>query len=188
MIMSKINVSKPGGLTIFFTGLSGAGKTTLATKLADWFITQMKRPVTLLDGDIVRKHFSSELGFSKTHRQLNIERVGYVASEITKHGGIVICSLIAPYTVSRNKNRELISKYGRYVEVYVSTPLEICESRDTKGLYAKARHGLIEQFTGISDPYEHPKNPDVVVDTSILTPEESVEMVLDLLRQEGYIK
>lgn len=176
------------GLTIFITGLSGAGKTTLAKNIEKWFLTEIKRPVTLLDGDVFRKHLSSELGFSKEDRELNVERAGFVACEITKHGGITVCAMIAPYLSSRKKNRELISNYGGYVEVYVSTSLEVCEKRDSKGLYAKARQGLIKQFTGISDPYEAPEKPEVIVDAGKLNPEKSTQKVICFLRLEGYIK
>ena len=128
------------------------------------------RRVTLLDGDIVRQNLSSELGFSKEHRDLNILRIGYVASEITKNGGIAICAPIAPYTATRRKVQDIISETGGYVEVHVSTPLEVCEKRDRKGLYAKARAGVIKEFTGISDPYEEPQNPDMRIDTSDISP------------------
>jgi sulfate adenylyltransferase len=145
------------------------------------------RPVTLLDGDIVRKHLSSELGFSKEHRDLNIHRIGYVASEITKNGGIAICAPIAPYASVRQENRAMIEPLGGYILVHAATPLEVCEQRDRKGLYAKARAGIIKEFTGISDPYEEPADADVVIDTTDLTPEEAAQRIILHLEKEGYI-
>jgi sulfate adenylyltransferase len=140
------------GFTVFFTGLSGAGKSTLANALRLRLLERGIRTVSLLDGDVVRKHLSTELGFSKAHRNLNIQRIGYVASEITLHGGIAICAPIAPYRQSRRQVRELVSQHGGFIEVYLSTPLATCEARDRKGLYYKARRGIIHSFTGISDP------------------------------------
>ncbi len=185
-MLDKIKVQQ--GFTVFITGLSGSGKTTLANFLANELYGNRNRKVTVLDGDIIRRHLSQELGFSKEHRNINVERTGFVASEITKHGGISICALIAPYETSRKKNRELISKYGKYIEVYLSTPLEICEKRDPKGLYAKARKGLIERFTGITDPYEPPANPEITIDTSKVSPEMSAKIVMNYLKQEGYVE
>jgi len=176
------------GFTIFFTGLPSSGKSTIAKVLLGKFLEMGGRPVTLLDGDIVRKNLSSELGYSKEHRDLNIKRIGFVASEITKNGGIAICAPIAPYEEARRYNRELISQFGGYIEVYVSTPLEVCERRDRKGLYAKARAGIIKNFTGVSDPYEIPKNPEIILDTSILSPEEAAQEILLYLKKKGYIK
>ena len=147
------------GITIFFTGLSGSGKSTLANALQVKLMEQGGRQTTLLDGDIVRKNLSSELGFSKEHRNLNILRIGFVASEITKNGGIAICAPIAPYTATRREVRDLIEPHGGFIEIHVSTPLEVCEQRDRKGLYKKAREGVIKEFTGISDPYEEPELP-----------------------------
>lgn len=175
------------GLTIFFTGLSGAGKSTIANAIMIKLLEMGGRPVTLLDGDIVRKYLSSELGFSREHRDTNIRRIGFVASEITKNGGVAICAPIAPYDSVRQEVKEIIRPYGPFILVYVSTPLEICESRDRKGLYAKARAGLIENFTGISDPYEAPQNADVVIDTSGISPMEATQRVLRHLEREGYI-
>ena len=146
-----------------------------------------KRRVTLLDGDIVRINLSSELGFSKEHRDLNIQRIGFVASEITKNGGIAICAPIAPYANVRKKNRELISGVGSYIEVHVSTPLEVCEKRDVKGLYAKARQGIIKGFTGIDDPYENPVNPELSINTSDINQEEAVNQVVEYLVKEGFL-
>lgn len=176
------------GFTIFFTGLSGSGKSTLAKVLVTKFMEMRDRPITLLDGDIVRKNLSSELTFTKEHRNLNITRIGFVASEITKNGGIAICAPIAPYEESRTRNRALISRYGGYIEVYLSTPLAVCEQRDRKGMYAKARAGIVKGFTGIDDPYEAPVNPELNIDTSTLTPEEGAQEILLYLAEQGYIK
>ncbi len=178
---------KRQGLTLFFTGLSGAGKSTIAKLIYVKLQEIHDRPVTLLDGDIVRRNLSSELNFSKEHRNLNVTRIGFVASEITKNGGIAICAPIAPYDESRRANRELISRYGGYVEIYVSTPLEVCEQRDRKGLYAKARAGIAKGVTGVDDPYEEPQNPSLRIDTTELTPLEAVEVVVDYLKTEGYM-
>jgi sulfate adenylyltransferase len=145
------------------------------------------RPVTLLDGDIVRKNLSSELGFSKEHRDINIRRIGFVASEITKNGGIAICAPIAPYDTVRKDVREVVASVGGFLLVYVSTPLEICEQRDRKGLYAKARAGLLQQFTGVSDPYEAPEDAEVVLDATELTPEEAAQQLILHLEREGFI-
>ncbi len=176
------------GFTVFITGLSGAGKSTLAKVLMVKFMELRSRPVTLLDGDIVRKNLSSELTFSREHRSLNITRIGFVASEITKNGGIAICAPIAPYEEPRQKNRELISKLGGYVEIFMSTPLEVCEQRDRKGLYAKARAGKIPAVTGVSDPYTPPSNPEIVIDTTDTTPAEAAQEVLLYLEEQGYLK
>ena len=175
------------GFTVFFTGLSGAGKSTLARGLMVKLLEDGRRPVTLLDGDIVRTHLSSELGFSREHRSINVRRIGFVASEITKNRGIAICAPIAPYEADRQFNRVLIAAYGGYLEVYVSTPLEVCEQRDTKGLYAKARQGLIKQVTGIDDPYETPADPEIVVDSSSEHPEALVQKILLRIEQLGYL-
>ncbi len=176
------------GFTVFHTGLSGSGKSTIAQVLFSRFLERGDRPVTLLDGDIVRTHLSSELGFSKEHRDINVRRIGFVASEITKNRGIAICAPIAPYRLSRRQIREMIEQYGGFVEVHVDTPLEICEKRDRKGLYAKARAGLIKGFTGIDDPYEAPENPEVRLDTTDIDPDEAAQEVLLELQRQGYIK
>src|ERR1044072_5658119 len=158
------------GFTVFFTGLSGSGKSTVANALMVKLMEMGGRPVTLLDGGVVRKHLSSELGFSKEHRDLNIQRIGYVASEITKNGGIAICAPIAPYAATRKRVREMIEPLGGFIEIHVATPIEVCEARDRKGLYAKARAGILKGFTGIDDPYEPPENPEMRLDTSEATP------------------
>ncbi len=175
------------GFTVFFTGLSGAGKSTVARVLMIHFLEMGGRPVTLLDGDIVRKNLSSELGFSKEHRDLNIRRIGFVASEITKNGGIAICAPIAPYDAVRKEVRAMIEPLGGFTLVHVATPLEVCEQRDRKGLYAKARAGIIKEFTGISDPYEAPDDAEVVLDTTDMTPEEAAQAVILHLERLGYV-
>ena len=175
------------GFTLFFTGLSGSGKSTVANVLRIKFLEMGGRPVTLLDGDIVRKHLSSELGFSREHRDINIRRIGFVASEITKNGGIAICAPIAPYDELRKEVRAMMQPHGGFVLVHLSTPLHICEARDRKGLYAKARAGLIQQFTGISDPYEPPDDAEIVIDTTDLTPEEAAQEIFLHLERQGYI-
>src|SRR5678809_1791110 len=157
------------GVTIFFTGLSGSGKSTIANALITKFLEVGGRPVTLLDGDLVRKHLSSELGFSKEHRDINIRRIGYVASEITKNGGIAICAPIAPYDATRKDVRALIEPVGGFILVHLSTSVDVCEGRDRKGLYAKARAGIVKEFTGVSDPYEAPTDAEVTIDTAELT-------------------
>jgi sulfate adenylyltransferase len=176
------------GFTVFFTGLSGSGKSTIANALMVKLLENGARPVTLLDGDLVRKNLSSELGFSKEHRDLNIRRIGYVASEITKNGGVAICAPIAPYAVTRRQVREGIEPYGGFIEVHVATPLEVCEQRDRKGLYAKARAGLIKEFTGISDPYEEPQNPEMRIDTVGLSPDLAAHRILVKLESLGFIR
>lgn len=175
------------GLTIFFTGLSGSGKSTIANVLMTKFLEMGGRPVTILDGDLVRKHLSSELGFSKEHRDINIRRIGYVASEITKNGGIAICAPIAPYDTVRKQVRSMVEPVGGFILVHVATPVDTCEQRDRKGLYAKARAGIIKEFTGISDPYEEPKDAEVVINTTDLTPEEAAQEILLHLEREGFI-
>ena len=170
------------GLTVFFTGLSGAGKSTLANAIMYKLMETEDRPITLLDGDIVRQHLSSELGFSKEDRDIHVKRIGYVASEITKHGGVAICAPIAPYSNTRKVVRNMIDEVGSFVEIHVATPLSVCEERDTKGLYKQARAGKILEFTGVSDPYEEPENPEITVDTSDITVEESSALILDKLR------
>jgi sulfate adenylyltransferase len=176
------------GVTLFFTGLSGSGKSTIANALMVKLMVLGGRRVTLLDGDLVRKHLSSELGFSKEHRDINICRIGYVASEITKNGGIAICAPIAPYTATRRQVREMIEPLGGFVEIHVATSLEVCEARDRKGLYALARAGKIKEFTGISDPYEAPEHPEMVIDTVDCTPDEAAHRVILKLESLGFLK
>jgi sulfate adenylyltransferase len=175
------------GFTIFFTGLSGAGKSTIANILVAKLEEIGGRPVTLLDGDLVRKNLSSELGFSRAHRDLNILRIGFVAQEISKNGGVAVCAPIAPYSATRRAVRELVEERSGFFEVHVSTSLAVCEQRDRKGLYAKARAGLLKGFTGIDDPYETPEAAELVLDTGLLSAEEAAEQVIVRLRSEGYI-
>src|SRR4051795_6564419 len=164
------------GVTVFLTGLSGAGKSTVA----DALVADLERdgvPVTVLDGDVVRTHLSSELTFSREHRDLNIRRIGFVAGEVVKHGGTAVVAAIAPFEQAREEARQLVEKHGRFLLVHVATPLEVAEQRDVKGLYAKARAGEIPQFTGVSDPYEPPARAEVVIDTSVTPLEESVARI-----------
>ncbi len=176
------------GFAVFFTGLSGSGKSTIANALMVKLMEAGDRPVTLLDGDIVRKHLSSELGFSREHRNINVKRIGFVASEITKNGGIAICAPIAPYAAIRREVREMVSRYGGFIEVHVATPLGVCEQRDRKGLYAKARAGVIKEFTGISDPYEAPEHPETRLDTTASTPDEAAHTILLKLESMGFLR
>ncbi len=178
---------KKDGVTIFFTGLSGAGKSTIARILYYKLIELQDKPVTLLDGDIIRQNLSKGLGFSREDRNENIKRIGFVANLITKHGGIAICSAIAPYAESRDMNRKLISKNGTYIEVHVSTPLEVCMERDTKQLYQKSKMGIIKGLTGVDDPYEEPSNPDVIINTTDISPQDSVDLIMDYLRKSKVI-
>lgn len=176
------------GFTVFFTGLSGSGKSTIARALTVRLMEMGGRRVSLLDGDIVRTHLSSELGFSKAHRDINIRRIGFVASEISKHGGIAICAPIAPYQATRRAVRAMIEEWGGFLEIHVATPIEVCEGRDRKGLYAKARAGLIPEFTGVSDPYEVPEKPELAIDTSRYSVDEAVQMIVLKLEHEGYLR
>ena len=176
------------GVTLFFTGLSGSGKSTLAKIMYGKFVEEGRRSVTLLDGDVVRRHLSSELGFSKSDRDLNVRRIGFVASEITKNGGVAICAPIAPYAATRRDVREMVeAAHGAMIEIHVSTPLEVCEARDRKGLYAKARKGVIPEFTGISDPYEEPEEPEIRIDTTDLTPMQAAQEIYLHLLAKGYL-
>lgn len=176
------------GVTVFFTGLSGSGKSTIANVLHVKLLQFGGRQITPLDGDLVRKHLSSELGFSKEHRDLNIRRIGYVASEVTKHGGLAICAPIAPYDNIRKDVRNMVEAHGAFVLVHVATPLEICEQRDRKGLYAKARAGVLKQFTGISDPYETPVDAEIAIDTTKLSAGEAADEIIAYLVREGYLE
>ena len=175
------------GVCVFFTGLSGSGKTTLASALDTHVRTESQRATTLLDGDMIRANLSSELGFSRAHRDLNIQRIGFVASEVVKHGGFVIVSAIAPFDSARKDARRLVASWGRFYLVHLATPLSVCESRDVKGLYAKARAGLLPGFTGVSDPYEAPTDADITIDTSLMSPQQAVTHIVDRLRTDGII-
>ena len=174
------------GVCIWFTGLSGAGKSTTAEVLTV-LLLEHGRQVTLLDGDVVRTHLSKGLGFSKEDRDTNIRRIGFVAAEIVQHGGVAICAAVSPYQAARNDVRNLIGS-EHFVEVFVDTPLEVCETRDTKGMYAKARRGEIKDFTGIDDPYEPPVQPEVTLDTVTHTPEENARLILHYLGQHGFVR
>jgi sulfate adenylyltransferase len=175
------------GLTVFFTGLPSSGKSTLANALMVKLL-ELGRQATLLDGDIVRKHLSSELGFSREHRDLNIKRISFVASEIARHGGIAIAAPIAPYDKTRQEARKMVkSAGGGFILIHVATPVEICEQRDRKGLYAAARAGKIKEFTGVSDPYEVPTDAEITLDTVDYTVEELANQILLYLSKEGYL-
>ena len=175
------------GLAIFFTGLSGSGKSTIARGLAEALTERGDRTVSLLDGDHVRRLLSAGLTFSRADRDLNIARIGYVAAEVARHGGIAICAPIAPYAEARAAARRMVTEVGDFLLVYVSTPVDVCAARDRKGLYAKARAGLITGFTGVSDPYEEPRDADLVLDTSVMTRQEAVDAVLKLLTTGGWL-
>jgi sulfate adenylyltransferase len=175
------------GVVVFFTGLSGSGKSTVARDLRDALAERGDRTVSLLDGDQVRRLLSAGLSFSRADRDLNIARIGFVATEVARHGGIAICAPIAPYARARAQVRDMVNEVGDFLLIYVATPLAECEARDRKGLYAKARAGLIDSFTGISDPYEEPTHADLVIDTSRLTRTEAVDAVLELLTRGGWI-
>jgi sulfate adenylyltransferase len=175
------------GLVVFFTGLSGSGKSSLASALTDHLAGQTGRTVTLLDGDVVRRMLSSGLGFDRAGRDLNVRRIGFVAAEVARHGGIAVCAPIAPYAESRAAVREMVEGVGDLVLVHVATPLAECERRDVKGLYRKARAGLVSQFTGISDPYDEPLDADVRVDTSWASVPESLAVVTDYLAKGGWL-
>jgi sulfate adenylyltransferase len=175
------------GLVIFLTGLSGSGKSTLARALRDSLAERGDRTVSLLDGDLVRSLLSAGLTFSRADRDLNIARIGFVATEVARHGGIAICAPIAPYAQARRGVRRAVQEVGDFLLVYVATPAEVCEARDRKGLYAKARAGLIDHFTGVSDPYEEPEDADLVIDTSVMTRQEGLQAVLGLLTDGGWL-
>jgi len=170
-----------GGIAILITGLPAAGKTTLGTALAAELGGRFGRTVTLLDGDEVRKLLSSELGFSREHRRLNVLRHGYIAAEIARHGGIAICSLIAPYAADRSEMRRMVARCGSFVEVFLSTPLAECERRDPKGLYSRARAGELMHMTGIDDPYEPPLRPELELNGAQLSVADSVAAVIAFL-------
>lgn len=172
---------------VFLTGLSGSGKSTIARDLRDLLAERGDRRVSLLDGDLVRTLLSAGLTFSRADRDLNIARIGYVAAEIARHGGIAICAPIAPYAAARDRVRKMVSEVGDFLLIHVATPVEVCEERDRKGLYAKARAGLIGQFTGISDPYEEPTDAVAVIDTSMLSREQACETIMELLTSGGWL-
>jgi len=178
---TRVGIRNAGGMAFLITGLPAAGKTTLGTALAAELASRRGRQVTLLDGDEVRKLLSSELGYSREHRRLNVLRHGYIAAEIARHGGIAICSLIAPYQADRAEMRRRVARYGSFVEIYLSTPLTECERRDPKGLYARARAGQLPHMTGIDDPYEPPQRPELELNGARLTVAESVETVIAFL-------
>jgi sulfate adenylyltransferase len=176
------------GFTVFFTGLSGAGKSTVANVLQVKLLERGGRSLSVLDGDLVRKNLSSELGFSREHRDLNIRRIGYVAAEITKAGGIAICAPIAPYDATRKQVRAMVEPQGGFALVHVATSIDVCEQRDRKGLYAKARAGLVKEFTGVSDPYEEPDDAEIVLDTAKLSAEEAADRIVAYLEEQGYLE
>src|SRR6202042_2041737 len=175
------------GLVLFLTGLSGSGKSTIARDLRDVLTERGERRVSLLDGDLVRHLLSAGLTFSRADRDLNVARIGFVAAEVARHGGIAICAPIAPFAEARARVREMVSEVGDFLLIHVATPVEVCEARDRKGLYARARAGLISQFTGISDPYEEPVDASLVIDTSLLTEQEAVSAVLRMLTSGGWL-
>jgi sulfate adenylyltransferase len=175
------------GLVLFLTGLSGSGKSTIARDLSDVLSERSDRQVSLLDGDLVRQLLSSGLTFSRADRDLNIARIGYVAAEVARHGGIAICAPIAPFAAARAQVRKMVSEVGDFFLIHVATPVGVCEARDRKGLYAKARAGVISHFTGVSDPYEEPVDAELVIDTSVLTRGEAVAAVLRLLEAGGWL-
>jgi sulfate adenylyltransferase len=176
------------GFCVFFTGLSGAGKTTLANALDVTLRKTTSRPTTLLDGDVIRAHLSSELGFSREHRNLNVQRMGFVASEVVKHGGITIVAAIAPFDDARKSARNIVFEQGHFYLVHVSTPLSVCEARDVKGLYARARAGLLKEFTGVSDPYEVPHDAEINIDTSIVSQADAILQIVERLRGDGHLR
>ncbi|MCP2336844.1 adenylyl-sulfate kinase [Actinomadura rupiterrae] len=191
-VAAELAVARPPkherGLTVLFTGLSGSGKSTVARGVCDAIVERGGRTVTLLDGDVVRRMLSAGLTFSRADRDLNIRRIGFVAAEITRHGGVAVCAPIAPYAATRAEVRRMVEAAGDFVLVHVATPLEECERRDRKGLYAKARAGIIPEFTGVSDPYEVPDDADLTLDTSRLTPDEAVAQVVELLTSGGWLR
>jgi len=174
------------GVCVWFTGLSGAGKSTTAEILAELLLEHGRR-ATLLDGDVVRTHLSKGLGFSKEDRDINIRRIGFVASEIVRHGGLAVCAAVSPYRATRNEVRNMVGS-EHFVEVYVNTSLEVCEQRDTKGMYAKARRGELKNFTGLDDPYEVPQHAEIVANTELHTAEENAQLILAHLAEFGFVR
>ena len=173
------------GLCLWFTGLSGSGKSTIAGALSAMLL-EHGRQATILDGDVVRTHLSKGLGFSKEDRDINILRIGFVAGEIARHNGTVVCAAISPYRSTRNEARKMVGS-DHFVEIFVDTPLDVCEQRDVKGLYARARRGEIKGFTGIDDPYEAPQDPEVVVETVGNTPESNARQIVQYLEERGFL-
>ncbi|GAC1629060.1 MAG: hypothetical protein NVS9B10_19710 [Nevskia sp.] len=182
-----MSVTARRGFTLFLTGLSGSGKSTISERLARTLRGEHGREVTILDGDIVREMLSSGLTFSRADRELNLRRIGYVAGEVTRHGGICVCAAIAPFRSARDEARARISQFGGFYEIYIATPLAVCEQRDPKGLYKKARRGEIKGFTGIDDPFETPEKPELAVDTSQWSAEETVHKILLLPKRDGLL-
>jgi sulfate adenylyltransferase len=182
-----IRTHRTRGLTILLTGLSGSGKSTIAKALQAALLERTDRTVTLLDGDLVRSMLSSELTFSRAHRELNVRRIGFVAAEVTRHGGIAICAPIAPYRDSRAEVRAMVSAHGGFLLVHVATALATCEARDRKGLYAKARAGVLKEFTGVSDPYEEPADADLRIDSAIMSPQDAAERIIDVAGRRGWL-
>jgi sulfate adenylyltransferase len=175
------------GLVVFLTGLSGSGKSTIARGLRDALSERGDRTVSLLDGDLVRELLSAGLTFSRADRDLNVARIGFVATEVARHGGIAICAPIAPYAQARARVRAMAREVGDFLLIHVATPVQVCEARDRKGLYAKARAGLIGNFTGVTDPYEEPTDAELTIDTSVMSRQQSVEAVLRLLTTGGWL-
>ncbi len=173
------------GVCVWFTGLSGAGKSTTALRLAE-LLERHGREVTLLDGDVVRTHLSKGLGFSKEDRDINVRRIGFVASEIVRHGGAVLCAAVSPYRATRDEVRAMVGG-AQFVEVFVDTPLVVCEARDAKGLYAKARRGEVTGFTGLDDPYETPLHSEILLDTVSYTAQANAHRILDYLREKQFV-
>ena len=180
-----MGASSPPGVCVWLTGLSGSGKTSTAETLAA-LIRERGRPVSLFDGDVIRRHLSAGLGFSREDRDVNVRRVGFVAAEIVRHGGVVVCALISPYAEARADVRRMVGE-GRFVEVFVNTPLSVCEARDAKGMYARARRGELKGFTGIDDPYEPPTHPEIELDTVSRTVEENAARIMAYLQERGFV-
>jgi sulfate adenylyltransferase len=173
------------GFCLWFTGLSGSGKSTIA-QIVTSMLMEHGRQVTVLDGDVVRTHLSKGLGFSRDDRDTNILRIGFVAGELVRQHGAVICAAISPFAAARNESRKLVGE-DRFIEVYVNTPVEVCEERDVKGLYAKARRGEIKGFTGVDDPYEAPRNPEMTLSTVKVTPEQNARLIIQYLEERGLL-
>ena len=181
-----VTAAGTGGFCVWLTGLSGAGKSTIA-RLIEQRLVACGRVVTMLDGDAVRTNLSQGLGFSKADRDTNVRRIGFVAGEIVRHGGAVICAVVSPYRATREEVRAMVGA-GAFLEVFVDTPLAVCEARDPKGLYAKARRGELRGFTGIDDPYEPPRAPEMVLQASQDSAERSAERVMELLAARGLVR